>query len=200
MDGEIQVYEVRGFSAEFPSENFYNFDIGGLPFGFLYISPSTCTLGWQGTFNFTSLNSEALERLPSHIESGWTPTNTQDSVIVYLILQARELTVYDLRLEEEYNEYRHIVDNPEMIDMVSFIRYDVQHKSATPTLQYSFTAENPRWRPATGNELTILLPRSRPWSSKLLEWVIEHHIEASFLQQRLDPLALTTTISSLSGS
>jgi hypothetical protein len=200
MDGEMQVYEVNGFSEEYPSENFYNLDIGGLPFGFLYIRPEARTLGWQGAFNFTSLTSEALERLPSYIEPDWTPTRTQDSIMVSLIRQAGELTVYDLRQEEQYNQYQDIVKQPEEIDKISFVRYDVQHPSTPSTLQYSFTAENPRWHPATGNELTILLPRSQSWSSKLLEWVIEHHIEASLLRKRLDPQVLSTKISSLPGS
>lgn len=195
MDEEIPVEEVTKFSSEHPSEKFYLLNTPEMPFGFFYVSPETCTLGWQGTLNFFSLDQEVLQRLPSYIVPGWIPLATEDTAKVSLILQTNELVQYDLNQEKQYFQYKTTIENPERI---SFVRYDIQHKSEPSSIQYSFTAENPNWQPTPSSELTILLPRSQRWSDDLVGWVIEHHTAAQYFREQNRSEALLTTITKLS--
>ena len=197
MAEAIQVEEVAEFSAEHPGEKFYMLNTPEVSLGFFYVSSDTCTLGWQGKFDFSSLDQEALGRLPSVIEPGWIPKNTEDTARVSLILRAQELMRFDLTQSEQYQQYRQVIENAKG---VSFVRYDVQNIARPLPLQYSFTAENPNWQSSLNGELTILVSRLQQWTEDLVGWVFEHHIAGRDLQEQLDPEAMVTTLSNLSGT
>src|SRR5260370_6184508 len=185
------------FAAKHAGEQFYQLNVAGVPdpFGFFYVSPDVSTLIWQGVLDFSALDDEALRGLPSLIDRQFTSFNQSDTGKVTLILKASDLIVFNAFQPVGYDQYIHTIQTA--ADDISFIRYDVRHVSAPVPLEYSFTAENPRWSETQSSELTILLPNSQPWTEELSGWVIDHHVEARTFRQLLNPINIVETLTIL---
>ena len=199
MAVEIQPHEVIGFSQKHPQEQLYRLDTTAIraPFGFFYMNPDVCSLIWKGSHIFYSLDEVARDNLPSIIERGWTQKSTaslKETALVTLILQTGDLKEYNLVEQEQYSQYKSTLNDP---DVISFARYDITQTTRSIPIQYTFTAENPRWSRAYLSEIAIQLPRSQPWSQDLLEWVIDHHIAAIYLKGQVHSKPLANTISDL---
>ena len=199
MGNEVRTQEITEFSDKNPNEKFYLLNVAEIPLGFFYVSPETCTLGWESSLDFSYLNKEALAILPAIIERGWSERDILHftrNAHVSLILRACELHEYDLGQPEQYDKYQSAIAKSEMI---SFARYDIVQTRSSTSLQYSFTAEK-QWPPTPESELTILLNKSRSWSAGLLDWVIEYHVARDRLRERVVSQTLSYSISNLSRS
>ncbi|SRR6266487_1996789 len=197
MRESLHYQQMQDFSLKHPDESFYELDIDGTLFGFFYVSPAVSTLIWQGAFEFSSLNYEAFESLPSQIDTRWTqsgPFSPLDRRIATFFLEARDLVEYNLNDPEQDYHYRSTVEKAYMI---SFARYDVRKVSGPVQIEYSFTAENPQWSPTHGSELTVMLPKSQPWTETLMDWVIERHVKARITWGQVDPQDFVNTLSIL---
>ncbi len=172
----------------------FKLEVESLHFGFLYLTPATYTLAWNGLLDFGRVDAEAAgflyQRLDEQKKSFLEISHYRFETMVSLIIRDR-LFKYTLNDPNQRNQYREMLRDG---GSISFIRYDFIVRESP--LRFSFTAENPHNTPANDCELAVMLPRSQPISEGLLRWVISHH--ASFQKQRIPPVNLKASGSKLS--
>jgi hypothetical protein len=198
----MQSTQIQPFQEVHRGEEVFSLGVQGEQFGFLYVTPASSTLIWNGAFDFSKVETEALSTLSSQISGGqdilWPDQQrTRNATSVYLALENDSSFDFDLKKDNDLQRYKQAL---QVYNRISFIRYDIQDTATPLALTYSFTAKNPRWlpHPTDNGELTIKLPNSWHWSARILKWATEHHAAYATLKNTIDLQATSNTLSELS--
>ena len=159
----------------------YKLDVDNIPLGFLYLTPDSYTLAWNGLLDFRKVDDEArgffYRQLDEQKKSFFEVSHYNHETKVSLIVKDR-LLKYSLNDPEQLREYAELLRRD---GAVSFIRYDFLVRESP--LRFGFTAENPHGTPHDDCELAVMLPRSQPVTRSLLRWIISRHTLSRHLRE-----------------
>lgn len=166
----------------------FSVNVAKIHFGDFFSSPENFTVSWPGAVDFVNIERTALECLSLSVSNGHSvePEHLLDNVSLSasLILPDKmlDLDLLDLTQHPQREEYlRHLKNHGSIL----FARYNLADVSSPESATHSFTADNPKTDPPGWPELTIQLPRSRPLSPGLLDWMINHHVHKVNLRLHL---------------
>jgi hypothetical protein len=165
------------------------------PFGYLHITPEARALVWDGTIKFANLERRVLNDLRHRIFQDQLDTQEQECyAVACLILSSQELVRYDLRDPKMRKRCLSVVSRP---NHVRFARFDVQDQFEHPNVQYSFTAENARFKATSYGELALRLTLGLQWSAAVISWVFQHHSLPYTLLRSVGPKAVAHALSTV---
>lgn len=160
--------------------------LDGSQVAFMYVTPVTYTLAWEGTVAFDSLEAEVTGALRA---LGWKDASINDPIwrnrtSVALVFQhpenSDELAKYRLDQPKEYNSYTKAIQEPFAI---SFARYDFSdnRENRDAGLLCSFIAENAMLQQGLETEVALKLPRHHKCNETMIDWMITHHTHHNLL-------------------
>ncbi|HEX6746603.1 MAG TPA: hypothetical protein VF092_04850 [Longimicrobium sp.] len=186
-----------------PEGRGYVLDAGGRAFGFLYVTPSSYTLAWDGSVDFAAIEQKAIESLAVSTGLGSQLASGRRMISVFEYARASMIfrvecgwdQLIEFRLDDpaDYAAYCEALRHSREL---LFARYDF-HDSQL--MEYSFIAQNPL-HPTDERELAIILPAHRPCSAELLRWITSHHTAFAQEHSRVDFTISAQTICQLVGS
>lgn len=171
----------------------YILEIGNEHFGTLYIQDYFYSLTWNGLLNFDNLEKEFTSLLTHQTSKklalqlslySFTPNTKRRprKIVVSFFLEdiPDSYIECDLSIRSDFQTYKKIISRHQNI---SFVRYDVFRLDSKEQLhlQLSLTAENPDCQRMEASdsrrldELSIMLPRTVPFTYDSLHWILEHN-------------------------
>jgi hypothetical protein len=185
MNDQLLTMSPVATPDEAPAENrlnVYQLQVGGIDFGYLFLSTESYTLTWPGELDFHYIDETAhyfLFRQLDEIRSP-NPSVEKHATDVSLVVGG-DLKQFDFDQSPQRREYRTLLEEP---DSIAFARYDFHLDKARHT--YSFSAENRQHDPSSDGEMAILLPRSKVVAKGLFRWVIKNHAASRRLRLTID--------------
>src|SRR5713226_8629297 len=107
----IQSTHIQPFEEAYPGEEVFLLDVAEVRLGFLYVTPWATTLGWNGIFDFSRAEIEALHELSFHVSGGQDrlvpdEARARNATVVYLAISNESSVDCDLNKPEEFKQYQ----------------------------------------------------------------------------------------------
>jgi hypothetical protein len=190
MNDTLSVEEFPEFAERWLRQNrhAYHADLGEHRLLLFYVTPSTYSIAWPGTVDFSKLLSQILPELSQILrenQNGMDEILSSQGTGALILAESNELLRFSLDSLEEGNRLYDVLSHA--FDKVAFARFD-----SGGALKYSFTAANPKYSVAP--ELSVRLPRRDIPSSQLLGWIVDHHVDADEVGAHLSLRALRDSL------
>lgn len=168
----------------------FDLAVDNLPLMFVYATKDSYSVAWDGVLDFSQLDVEALDRLPSKLASfQWSDgRNIVREAARVSFLVGSDVIELKLRVPENHLRYQELLEGMEF----SLVRYDIDSDS----LRYSFTAERPLVERQIG-ELAVMRPSAEPITPKFLRWVLDRHIAGDQIRAGVSEKHILVTLNSL---